>query len=479
MGEDSQPRPARGRARVPAPRPTGSAPCQVAPAAGSQPPRVPAPSPAPRSPPPGPFPPRPWARGTARAAAPPTGHAVPPAPGDRPPPVRATAAGLPGTARPASVPCGPPAAPQHPVTRPTRVAGSRRAATAAPPPPGRDAGRADRHARPGRLRRRSGRVVRPGPVAGWLGDDSAVRPDAGRRPAGTRRRGPVLGALATPPHRCPTRPASTARHRQAGRPTTTSAAAPACRSATWSPARCSSPTRGDVPTVPASTMKLVTAATVLATRGPAYRIPTRVVAGAEARRGDDGRRRRPDPGGQQRRATTRVRPASTSSPRPRKKALGGTAPTKVDYDSSLYSGPVYEPGWDSDIPTGGFGGAGHRADDQRRPDRAQALANGYAERLRQARRRRRQGVRQGARRAGTPAVAPAGSVPAAAGDTDPGGERQPGSPARSWAGSVAADGPAGRVHAGRQRQRGRRGAGPAGRARQGPAGLVRRRAAPP
>ncbi len=36
----------------------------------------------------------------------------------------------------------------------------------------------------------------------------------------------------------------------------------------------------DRATVPASTTKLVTAATVLATRGPAYRIPTRVVAGA-------------------------------------------------------------------------------------------------------------------------------------------------------------------------------------------------------
>ncbi|MEQ4305023.1 D-alanyl-D-alanine carboxypeptidase/D-alanyl-D-alanine-endopeptidase [Plantactinospora sp. B6F1] len=110
----------------------------------------------------------------------------------------------------------------------------------------------------------------------------------------------------------------------------------------------------DTPTVPASTTKLVTAAAVLAARGPAYRIATRVVAG-------------PNPGevviigagdptlsvdatgwypgaGRLDRLAAQV-----------KKALGGTAPTKVIVDGTLFPGPVVEPDWDPDAPTGGFG----------------------------------------------------------------------------------------------------------------------------
>jgi D-alanyl-D-alanine carboxypeptidase/D-alanyl-D-alanine-endopeptidase (penicillin-binding protein 4) len=37
-------------------------------------------------------------------------------------------------------------------------------------------------------------------------------------------------------------------------------------------------------------------------------------------------------------------------------ALGGTAPTRVIVDSSLFTGPVYGPGWDDDV-TNGFGAA--------------------------------------------------------------------------------------------------------------------------
>ncbi|SCL21058.1 D-alanyl-D-alanine carboxypeptidase / D-alanyl-D-alanine-endopeptidase (penicillin-binding protein 4) [Micromonospora nigra] len=110
----------------------------------------------------------------------------------------------------------------------------------------------------------------------------------------------------------------------------------------------------DVPTVPASVTKLVTAVTVLAARGPAYRITTRAVAGpnpgevvlvgggdptlaVDAKGFYPGAARLDDLAGQ---VTA---------------ALGGTAPTRVLVDTSLYAGPVHEPGWDDDIPTGGYG----------------------------------------------------------------------------------------------------------------------------
>ncbi|MCM0678985.1 D-alanyl-D-alanine carboxypeptidase/D-alanyl-D-alanine-endopeptidase, partial [Micromonospora phytophila] len=126
-------------------------------------------------------------------------------------------------------------------------------------------------------------------------------------------------------------------------------------------------------TVPASVTKLVTAVTVLAARGPAYRIPTRAVAGATPGEvvivggGDPtlavdkkgfypGAARLDDLAGQV------------------KTALGGTKPTKVTVDSTLYSGPVHEPGWDDDIPTGGYGGSVTALmTDGARSDVAQAL----------------------------------------------------------------------------------------------------------
>ncbi|MGC4895082.1 D-alanyl-D-alanine carboxypeptidase/D-alanyl-D-alanine endopeptidase [Micromonospora sp. DT31] len=112
----------------------------------------------------------------------------------------------------------------------------------------------------------------------------------------------------------------------------------------------------DALTVPASVTKLATGVAVLAARGPAHRIPTRAVAGANPGEvvlvgggdptlavGKDGfypGAARLDDLARQVRA-----------------ALGGTAPTKVIVDSSLFTGPVFEPGWDADIPTGGFGAA--------------------------------------------------------------------------------------------------------------------------
>lgn len=104
--------------------------------------------------------------------------------------------------------------------------------------------------------------------------------------------------------------------------------------------------------VPASTMKLVTATTVLATLGPAAQLRTRAVAG-------------PNPGevvlvggGD---PTLAVNTGGTYPDAARlddlaaqvKKALGGTAPTKVIVDSSLFTGPSTGPNWESGVADSG------------------------------------------------------------------------------------------------------------------------------
>ncbi|MEV0564426.1 D-alanyl-D-alanine carboxypeptidase/D-alanyl-D-alanine-endopeptidase [Dactylosporangium sp. NPDC050588] len=110
----------------------------------------------------------------------------------------------------------------------------------------------------------------------------------------------------------------------------------------------------DAAMTPASTTKVVTAVTALAARGPAYRIPTRVVAGAQPGEvvliggGDPtlavfqtpyypGAARLDDLAAQV------------------KKSLGDTVPTKVVYDMSLFVGSGIGPGWDSDATTEGSG----------------------------------------------------------------------------------------------------------------------------
>jgi D-alanyl-D-alanine carboxypeptidase/D-alanyl-D-alanine-endopeptidase (penicillin-binding protein 4) len=110
------------------------------------------------------------------------------------------------------------------------------------------------------------------------------------------------------------------------------------------------------PTVPASTTKLLTAAAVLAARGSAYRIETRVVAGA--RPGEVVLVGGGDPTlGIDKSAFYPGAGRLDQLARQVKEALGGTVATRVTVDSSLFSGPVHEPGWDDDIPTGGFGAA--------------------------------------------------------------------------------------------------------------------------
>ncbi|MBQ1050998.1 D-alanyl-D-alanine carboxypeptidase/D-alanyl-D-alanine-endopeptidase [Micromonospora sp. C51] len=109
-------------------------------------------------------------------------------------------------------------------------------------------------------------------------------------------------------------------------------------------------------TVPASVTKLVTAVTVLTARGPGHRIPTRAVAGAQPGEvvlvGGGDPTLAAGPKGFYPGAANLTDLADQV-----RKALGGVVPKRVVVDSSRYSGPVYEPGWDDDIPTGGYGGA--------------------------------------------------------------------------------------------------------------------------
>lgn len=108
----------------------------------------------------------------------------------------------------------------------------------------------------------------------------------------------------------------------------------------------------DVPTTPASTTKVLTAATVLASRGTAYRLSTRAVAGAEP--GEVVLVGGGDP-------TLSINAEGQFPGAARldelaeqvKAALGGQKPTKVTIDLSLYSGPEMGKGWDSDLISGG------------------------------------------------------------------------------------------------------------------------------
>lgn len=195
-------------------------------------------------------------------------------------------------------------------------------------------------------------VVRPGPVAGWLGEKA--------EPAGTAAGTPEPSPSAVLGEPDPNAPVPTPDGVRAALDPLVRAAALGDRvnvSVADVATGQSLFARGaDDPTVPASVTKLVTGVTVLAARGPAYRIPTRAVAGPNPGEvvvvggGDptlavDGKGFYP--------GAARLDDLA----RQVKEALGGTAPTKVIVDSSLYSGPVYEPGWDDDIPTGGYGAA--------------------------------------------------------------------------------------------------------------------------
>jgi serine-type D-Ala-D-Ala carboxypeptidase/endopeptidase (penicillin-binding protein 4) len=219
-------------------------------------------------------------------------------------------------------------------------------------------------------------VVRPGPVAGWLGEAPAATPSPTQPPEPSPS--PVLAAVA------------------ADAPIPTGDGLEAALDALVAAANLGSNAnlsvrdvatgealydRGaDRATVPASTMKLVTAATVLATRGPAYRIPTRVVAGANP--GEVVLIGGGDP-------TLSIGAKGYFPGAGRLDLLAaqvkktGITPTKVIIDGSLYKGPVIEPGWDPDIPTGGFAGVATALMTNGTRIKLNRLPNYYAERYAQ------------------------------------------------------------------------------------------------
>ncbi|MEV4658961.1 D-alanyl-D-alanine carboxypeptidase/D-alanyl-D-alanine-endopeptidase [Micromonospora sp. NPDC049301] len=196
-------------------------------------------------------------------------------------------------------------------------------------------------------------VTRPGPVAGWLGDDAG--------PAGT-----AAGAAPEPD------PADVLAGPDPNAPLPTPAGVRAALDPLVAAAdlgdrvnvSVADVTSGqtlfdkgaDDGTVPASVTKLATAVTVLAARGPGYRIPTRAVAGGQPGEvvivgGGDPTLAVDKKGYYPGAARLDDLAAQVRT------ALGGVAPTSVTVDGSIYSGPVYGPGWDDDIPTGGSGGA--------------------------------------------------------------------------------------------------------------------------
>ncbi|MFI9528090.1 D-alanyl-D-alanine carboxypeptidase/D-alanyl-D-alanine endopeptidase [Micromonospora rosaria] len=194
-------------------------------------------------------------------------------------------------------------------------------------------------------------VVRPGPVAGWLGD-----PSAAPQPSATPDPPPVAVLAAPDPNAAPPTPEGV---RAALEPLVGAAALGSRVNLSVTDVQTGDLLYGrgaDDGTVPASVTKLVTAVTVLAARGPAYRIPTRAVAGPNPGEvvvvgGGDPTLAVDDDGFYP--GAARL----TDLAEQVRQALGGAAPTKVIVDATLYAGPKYEPGWDADIPTGGYGGA--------------------------------------------------------------------------------------------------------------------------
>lgn len=109
---------------------------------------------------------------------------------------------------------------------------------------------------------------------------------------------------------------------------------------------------GDQAMTPASAAKLLTAAAVLTTRGPNYRIPTRVVAGANP--GEVVLVGGGDP-------TLALGEVSAYRGAARldqlaeqvRTSLGGTAPSRVIIDTTLFPGPSTHPSWIEADVTGG------------------------------------------------------------------------------------------------------------------------------
>ncbi|MEV1286036.1 D-alanyl-D-alanine carboxypeptidase/D-alanyl-D-alanine-endopeptidase [Micromonospora sp. NPDC049679] len=191
-------------------------------------------------------------------------------------------------------------------------------------------------------------IVRPGPVAGWLGA-GPVGPAPVTDPPEPALSPVLAGVAADAPMPSPAA-VQAALDQVIGGSVVSSAHVSVVDILTGQSIYAR---QADTPTVPASTTKVLTAATVLAARGEAYRIPTRVVAGANP--GEVVLVGAGDP--------TLAANAKGYYPgagrldqlaQQVKTALGGSPPSKVIIDGSLYSGPVDGPGWDSYRPTDGY-----------------------------------------------------------------------------------------------------------------------------
>jgi D-alanyl-D-alanine carboxypeptidase/D-alanyl-D-alanine-endopeptidase (penicillin-binding protein 4) len=188
-------------------------------------------------------------------------------------------------------------------------------------------------------------LVRPGPVKSWLSADATTAPAKAASapvPAPT----PVLAAAANggkAPSEAGVKAALDPLIGSKALGTTVHVAVLDVASSRVLYARAA-----DTMTTPASTTKLLTAATVLAARGPAYRLSTRAVAGSGPGEvvlvggGDptlsvNGKGLFP--------GAARLDQLAAQV----KKALGGTKPTRVLVDTTLFSGPQTGLGWDPDV----------------------------------------------------------------------------------------------------------------------------------
>jgi serine-type D-Ala-D-Ala carboxypeptidase/endopeptidase (penicillin-binding protein 4) len=192
-------------------------------------------------------------------------------------------------------------------------------------------------------------VVRPAPVDRWLAGDPAASRAAWATPEPTPT--PVLAAADNPGP-----PPSAAALRAAIEPLVQAKALGAVVNVSIvdvGTGEALYQRNPDTLTTPASTTKLLTAAAVLAARGPAYRLTTRAVAGPEP--GDVVLVGGGDPTlavnsvGQFPGAARLDRLAAQV-----KSALGTTKPRRVLIDTSLFTGPATAPGWSpADISPGG------------------------------------------------------------------------------------------------------------------------------
>jgi len=191
-------------------------------------------------------------------------------------------------------------------------------------------------------------LVRPGPVKGWLSSAESTKPTAAASADPTPT--PVLAAAADGGKQPTPDAVKAALDPLVGSPllgTSVHVAVLDVASSGVLYAR-----NADIPTTPASTTKLLTAVSVLAVRGPAYRLSTTAVAGSAPGEvvlvggGDptlsvDAKALYP--------GAARLDQLAAQV----KKALGAAKPTRVLVDTSLFSGPETGLGWDGNDISGG------------------------------------------------------------------------------------------------------------------------------